>query len=244
MRPLTALELLRVWEEGQDRPWAERALLLLAMASPDETPDTLALLPVGRRDERLLTLREWMFGPALTGVARCPSCAERLELSFSIADLRAGAELPPAEELSVQADGYEVRFRLPNTGDLAASSDARDGAAARQQLLLRCLLGARRNGGACSVKKLPARVLDAVVRRMGELDPQADVHTSLRCPACGHEWAATFDIVSFFWSEIESWSYRMLAEVHALASAYAWREADILALSPWRRQFYLGMVQR
>lgn len=244
MRPLTALELLGVWEEGQDRPWAERALLLLAMASPAETPETLALLPVGRRDERLLTLREWMFGPALAGVARCPSCAERLELSFSVDDLRAGAELPPAEQLSVETDGYEVRFRLPNTDDLAALSDATDGAAVRQQLLLRCLLGARRNGGACSFRKLPVRVLDAVVRRMGELDPQADVHTSLHCPACGHEWAATFDIVSFFWSEIESWSYRMLADVHALASAYAWREADILALSPRRRQFYLEMVQR
>ncbi|HSB10234.1 MAG TPA: phage baseplate protein, partial [Blastocatellia bacterium] len=30
--------------------------------------------------------------------------------------------------------------------------------------------------------------------------------------------------------------------VHTLASAYGWRESDILNLSPWRRQLYLTLV--
>jgi hypothetical protein len=34
----------------------------------------------------------------------------------------------------------------------------------------------------------------------------------------------------------------MLRDVHALATAYGWREADIVAMSPWRRQVYLDMV--
>jgi hypothetical protein len=32
-------------------------------------------------------------------------------------------------------------------------------------------------------------------------------------------------------------------EVHLLASAYGWRESDILAMTPWRRQLYLELVQ-
>ena len=64
---------------------------------------------------------------------------------------------------------------------------------------------------------------------------------ALYCPECGHRWHATFDIVSFFWSEIDAWAYRTLHQVHRLASAYGWREADILAMSPWRRQFYLSL---
>jgi hypothetical protein len=48
--------------------------------------------------------------------------------------------------------------------------------------------------------------------------------------------------VSFFWNEINTWAYRMLRDVHALATAYGWREADIVAMSPWRRQVYLDMV--
>ena len=65
---------------------------------------------------------------------------------------------------------------------------------------------------------------------------------ALSCPSCRHQWQATFDIVSFFWSEINAWAHRSLQEVHTLALAYGWREADILAMSPWRRQFYLKMV--
>ena len=30
--------------------------------------------------------------------------------------------------------------------------------------------------------------------------------------------------------------------VHALASAYGWTEADVLAVGPWRRQVYLQAV--
>jgi hypothetical protein len=77
---------------------------------------------------------------------------------------------------------------------------------------------------------------------MVQADPQADVQLALTCPACGHQWEATFDIASFFWSEIDSWAHRILREVHTLASAYGWREADILAMSPQRRQLYLEMV--
>jgi len=34
----------------------------------------------------------------------------------------------------------------------------------------------------------------------------------------------------------------LLGQVHALAFAYKWREADILQMSPARRQLYLQMV--
>ena len=47
--------------------------------------------------------------------------------------------------------------------------------------------------------------------------------------------------MSFLWTEIEAWAWRMLSDVHTLARAYGWGERDILALSPTRRQFYLEM---
>lgn len=244
MRSLTAHELLGVWEEGRGRPLAERTLLLLACAFPDESRDTLVALPIGRRDARLLTLREWTFGPRFASIAHCPACREPLELSFSVADVRVAAEPLPQEVLAVSAAGYEVAFRLPTSADLALVEASGDGANARDDLLKRCLLSARRNGRSRSVGRLPARVLDAVVERMSDVDPQADVYAPLTCPACSHAWHVTFDIASFFWAEIESWAYRMLREVHDLASAYSWREPDILALSPARRQFYLQLVHQ
>lgn len=242
MRALTAPELLRVWEEGRGRPLAERALLLLGCACPDEPREDLLSLSVGRRDARLLRLREWTFGPWFTSLARCPACGERLELSFGTADVLVQPEEEPQEVLRLSTEGYDVTFRLPTGADLAALEGAREGGDARDRLLERCLLSARRNGRSRPVGRLPAAVLHAVVERMGEADPQADVRTPLACPACAHAWEAAFDIVSFFWTEIERWAYRTLQEVHVLARAYAWRESDILALSPARRQLYLEMV--
>lgn len=71
---------------------------------------------------------------------------------------------------------------------------------------------------------------------------QRQKESSLTCPSCNHGWHALFDIVSFFWSEIQSWASRIMREVHLLASAYGWRETDILAMSPLRRRLYLEMV--
>lgn len=243
MRPLSTRELLRAWEEGRGQTLVDRALLLLAQACPDESADELAALPVGRRDRRLLTLREWAFGRQLTCVARCPACDERLEASFSVEDVRTD-EAPPETEpadFDFEAEGYEISFRLPDSADLAAFQEL-GGAAERRHLLERCVLSARRNGRKRAASQLPATVLDAIVEHMAEADPQADVQTALSCPACGHSWQSTFDIVSFFWTEIEAWAWRVLGDIHRLASAYGWREADILALSPWRRRAYLEMV--
>jgi hypothetical protein len=51
-----------------------------------------------------------------------------------------------------------------------------------------------------------------------------------------------FDIVTFLWREIENLAGHLLRDVHTLASAYGWRESDILALSAARRDFYLAAL--
>ena len=131
--------------------------------------------------------------------------------------------------------GFEVSARVPCSLDLAAIENFPDAESARQALLTRCISGAWR--------ELPDSVLDAVVKRMSETDPQADVRFALECPACEHRWTALFDIVSYLWREIDVWARRVLRDVHTLASAYGWSEAEILSLSAWRRQFYLEMAE-
>jgi hypothetical protein len=146
------------------------------------------------------------------------------------------------ETLSLVHNGYQVRFRLPNSLDLVAIAGNGDVDATRQGLLERCLLTVHHDGAETAVDRLPAEVLDAVVGCMAEADPQADVQLDLTCPECEHRWQAAFDIVTYFWTEINAWAHRILREVHTLASAYGWREADILAMSAWRRAYYLELV--
>ena len=218
--------------------------MLLVAACPETSADALQRLSIGQRDAHLLTLREWTFGPQLSSLTMCPSCSERLQLTFQVADIRAKPEGEIAETYALSVAGYDVCFRLPDSRDLTAVAASDDFSATRRLLFERCLLTAQQHGDETDAALLPAHVVDAVVERMAQVDPQADVELSLSCPACGHAWQATFDIVSFFWSEIDAWAHRVLRDVHALASVYGWREADILALSPWRRQFYLEMVSQ
>jgi hypothetical protein len=263
MRPLSAAELLDAWEEGYARAPVRRALLLLAAASPTTPPERLAELSIGQRDARLLRLREWIFGPQLDCLLACPQCGEQLELALHVADVWVPSPSPaPADNggglkaaaekggeagvLSLCLDGYEVQFRLPNSLDLIALRELPADDSPRLRLLERCLLTAHQttgDGQELPADELPNDVVGALVERMANADPQADVQLAVECPACGHGWAATFDIVSFFWSELNAWAQRTLYQVHTLAQAYGWREADVLAMSPWRRQYYLEMVR-
>jgi len=239
MRPLSAAQLLEAWERGLAETRWRRALPLLA-ASSDSSTEGVAALSVGERDRRLLKLREWVFGSELGSVANCERCGERLEWTINTANVLA-AQASQAEGTFTR-DEYEVTFRLPNTLDLEVVGQTADADVARAALLARCVTSASKGGVEVGPAELPETVTEALAERMAEVDPQADVQMNLMCPACGHHWQAIFDIESFFWTELQSWAQRILSEVHLLACAYGWREKDILDLSAWRRQFYLGLV--
>jgi hypothetical protein len=251
MRALSASELLEVWERGSAQVPVERALTLLGAACDDQTPQALARLSIGRRDALLFTLRERTFGPHLNGLADCPGCGAVLETHLNASDLRVEPKGGPradlgeaAETLTLAVAGCEVSFRLPHSLDLLAVADGgrTNDASARTLLIERCLVAAERDGERLDAGRLPPPVIEAMTRRMAEADPQAEVQFALACPECGAHWHSLFDIESFFWAEINAWAHRTVGEVHVLASAYGWHEADILNMSAWRRQCYLNLT--
>lgn len=242
MRTPSVADLLRAWERAQDQRSLERGLTLLAAAWPQSPPDVLAGWSLGQRDASLLALRESIFGPQVCSLTHCPECDESLELAFDVADIRVAPTSEATAEERDHVEGYEVRFRLPNSGDLIAATEEAESDGVRRALLRRCLLAATLDDRVQPVDRLPAHVEQAIVDRMAHCDAQADVELALTCPDCTHQWQVQFDILSFLWTELDAWAKRILREVHVLASAYGWREADILALSPRRRQIYLELV--
>ena len=231
------MPLLEAWEEGAGQPSTARAIALLAAAWPERPAREWAMASIGERDRALLGLREELFGPLLEAAAACPACTERVQLTFTTRDILSPASAPPAD-LYVTAGAYDVKYRLPTSADLLEIS-ACPGESA---LLRRCIETARKESEPVDPEALPREVIEAVAAGMAVADPQADVRIAVTCPACSHQWSSFFDIVSFLWGEIEDWAWRLLGEVHALASAYGWTERDIVELSPRRRRFYLEMV--
>ena len=241
MRPLSTAELLHVWEQGLGKPAGKRSLPLLASACEEIPSEAIAILSIGERDSRLLKLREWMFGSELLSVAGCPVCGERLEWSTPTANLAVNVR-DSSKQFTCVHENYRIVFRLPNISDVMGASEYRTVETARQFLLRNCLIDARKEDTETAPEELPDAVVETVIARMSEADPQADLEIELACPACDHQWRVSFDVESFFWNELSAWAKRLLGDVHILANAYGWREADILNLPPQRRQIYLDLI--
>jgi len=254
MRDMSAADLLSVWERVLGRPPVHQALALLEAAYPECPPERLAGLSIGQRDSYLLALHEHWFGPGLTGVTTCPQCQAPVELGFSVSDIRVTqppeTTVPsqPSRAISMRAEGYAVQLRLPTSLDLMSMGrDMEAAEGAGEQLLRRCLLSAVRESRdgevvPVDVAQLPAMLIDAIAGEVNAADPQADTRLGLSCPACAHSWHAAFDIVTYLVTEVHAWARRQLSEIHDLARAYGWSEAEILAMTPTRRRAYLELL--
>lgn len=221
MAVVTELALLSAWESGYGRPAPDRAVALAAAVSGWPTGD-VADLALGACDRLLLQLREQCFGTRLEGLARCPRCGTELDVSMDVDELRAdGAD----GGQTVEVAGRTITLRALTSRDVGYCGGDRD------RLLARCLV---------DEPEPPApEVLDEVEARLDALDPQAARTIGLDCPACGESWAAPVDVTEFVWGEVDRFARRLLSDIHTLATAYGWREADVLAVSPARRRFYL-----
>lgn len=246
MRALTGQELLSVWESGRRQHLLDRALTLLGAAMPGRSRRELAALSIGTRDALLISVYERSYGRKLSGSTDCPSCREAIEFSLDTSAVRVpGGAMDRASAFGeVSCGGVVLRFRAPTSADLAAVAGCRDLVAARRQLAGRCVLASSSGGQAhpLSPNELSEEQLAAVAAKLADLDPQAEILIGLACPSCKNTFELLFDIAAFLWERIVASSRRLLTEIHTLARAYGWREADILLLSAERRQSYLGMV--
>lgn len=244
MKPLEAGELLSAWEKGLNQPSLQRSLILLTAAFPGIKPETLVKLSLGQRDQYLLQLRESLFGQQLLSTAVCPKCSERIEWENRVENFLYQSEENTVcgQEFELNKGEYRLRFRLPNSLDVETVINSENAEMAQQQLLSRCLLEARRPGATCDISQLPDSIIQKLKHRIEALDPNADIHIKLNCPACSHNWIMLFDIASFLWKEVNAWAEQMLQVVYRLAAAYGWSEREILGISPVRRQLYLGML--
>jgi len=244
MQRLEAADILRVWEWGQGRHPVDQSLAILAAGFPEESFDDLARLPIGERDARLLRLREMTSGKELEGLAECPNCGTKLEFALNSSALTAIREdtSPLESHAALEIDGYAIRARLPNSFDLAAAAQAGDIESARMALLERIVESAGKENEPVRAADLPEKIVHALGERLTAMDSLADITLALECGVCGHSWQVVFDVTTFFWREIDRRARQLLVEVHILASAYGWGEAEVLSLSPARRRQYIEMV--
>jgi hypothetical protein len=232
MQGFSNSDVLTLWERGAGLHPLDRSLLTLGAAAPMASDD-YADWSLGRRNRALFELHAACFGAQLQGWSACPACGDKVEFELESRDLLGASRAAhPGTAVTIRGESY----RLPTSRDLAGVL-AEDPDKAARCLLQRCRLG----------DAPPDSWNDDVLGEAGDAlaaaDPLAEVQLALDCPACSHQWNDALDIGSFVWAEVESRARRLLWEVHTLASAYGWSEAETLGLSTVRRAGYLAMVQ-
>jgi hypothetical protein len=243
MRRFSSQDILWLWEVGQEQDSLDRVITILAAAFPEISQDEHRNLSLGQRDKKVLQVRQALFGSNLQCFSVCPQCQEHLEYQLNTTNLCTYDDSQPANETyEVELEECRVHFRLLNSRDLAVLRGCTDLQRARTLLLKRCLLSIERGGETIPTDSLAETVAAKVAEQIKAHDSQAEVLLDLTCPSCEHRWQELFDIISYFWTELSAQAKRLLHEVDALARAYGWREADILAMSSFRRKMYLELV--
>jgi hypothetical protein len=243
MTPLSAMDLLALWEGGAGLDATGRALAVLS-GYFREPSGQLATLGIGERDARLLDVYEHLFGPKLKAYVECPPCGERLEYELSAAELRAPQQVTDIERGSLEFVFRDVAMRLrnPNSLDLVAASRCATPRQARRLLAERSVVCASRDGNPVDPSDLPDDAVVEISSRLARANPPPEFMIDLHCPACGNATQQMLAIDEFLWSKLVALCKRLMLDVDALARVYGWSESEILSMSAARRGKYLELV--
>ena len=199
----------------------------LAAAVGDMAPAALAGLDLAAWEDRLLGLRARLLGRRIEAEAQCPACGARVALIFSADDL-------PREPTS-DAHGLGPL----HLGDLLALEAEGLAGEAGLAALLAAATGATRVAAAAQLAG-PERA--ALVAALETRAAGLGLELGTACTDCATAMTVPFDIARFLDDELAGRATRLLDEIHLIASAYHWSEAEILALPTGRRRAYLDRI--
>lgn len=232
LRSPSNARLLDAWDAGRRQHPLDRALTLLrAFTGADRR--SLAALSIGARDELLLAVRRRFFGDRLEALCACEQCGEPNEFEI---DARALPVRPAGADAMVRLTSSrgELTARLPNSTDLAAVFALDDDEATRT-LAARCVT---------ATNPLDDDALAQLEAAMADAETLTALDITFACSVCEAANEAPFDAEIFLWNDVGDVCRRLLLEVDVLASAYGWREGEILALGTERRAAYVDLARR
>lgn len=211
----------------------------LAAASGTGEQVTWDELPAAELAAVALAIRQAWLGDIIRTDGFCadPACREPMDIAFAISTYLVHHRPRPYRGVrpAPEAGWYELAdggasFRLPTAGDLRAAVGAPD-----PELFLRqrCVRPA----------SVPAAMARRISRAMHATSPSLNGPVTARCPACGGSVVFQFDPLTYALAELRDAASGLYEEVQLIASAFGWREHDILAMPRRRRARYAALIR-
>ena len=206
-------------------PTTRLLALARALTGEDLSGQTLATW-----EGALLDLRAAVMGPRVEAELACPACGVRVALIFPVRDLPRQAPTPPEAPLPL----HDL-----TAGDLAALEAAGLLGEAALTFLVTRAAGIDVDAAQAALSG-PDR--DALTAALEVRVAGLSLDLATRCTDCAAPIEAPFDVAAFLDAELQARAARVLDEVHLIATAYHWSEAEILGLTFRRRQDYIARI--
>lgn len=229
-----AANLLASWEAGLQAPAPVRGAAVLAKLRPEG--EAVLDLPLPDVAALAVACLAEVSGDDVEGVLACGTCGTLLEVRVRLPDLLGE---PPVPEPRARGRPARVAVRPPTPRDLAAAAVDDD---ARAVLVRRCVT--RADGAAVDPATLSPADLAEIDEALESLAGQALPVVRAACPDCGGTASGAVDAADLLWRHVEAAAAAVLRDVARLATAFGWREPDVLALTTYRRSAYLSLVTR
>ena len=216
-------------------------LLSACLRDADDAPlasHAVARWNVAQRLQGLLAIARSSVGEQLPALARCTDaeCGGQIELDLGLRQFERDAPT----QLEWQApDGTPLRCRLPDTGDLAAWRAHGGDEAWLARRLVRLVAGQ----APAPDWTFPSAWLAPFAAALEAADPLTALTLEVPCPFCEHPTPVAIDLEALLLDALRRHQQSVLEEVHRLARAYHWSEAQIVAMPGWRRRRYLARLQ-
>ena len=170
---------------------------------------------------------------------RCTQGDCRTEMQIDL-DLAAFVAEAGRDPVVCALDGSELVLRLPRGSDQRQWRDAGGDAGSLAIRLVESIDGKAPEHG----WRVPPDWIEGLGATLAERDPLTVLELQPVCPGCGRTNAIAFDLEGWILRLFANEQTRLVDDVHRLAAAYHWSEADICALPPWRRSAYLARLAR
>ena len=94
----------------------------------------------------------------------------------------------------------------------------------------------------CQRFRVSENWLDQIGMELEQHDDLMTLEINTSCPACGADLLIDLDLEEKLLEILSTEHKLLLKQIHRLALAYHWSEADIVAMPNKRRQYYLAQI--
>lgn len=204
-------------------------------------------LTIGKRIECLLNIANSGNSSNMSIYLRClnKACQQMMETGVSLEEFTRVQQKEDKGYCDIRLGSETLSIRRPTGGDqlewLRYNFTDKDRAV---KTMIRTLIRNEEKTLVNQERNIPDEWVNIIDKAMKEFDPLVNFILSVQCPYCGKEDQYEVDLEDLLLRRLHKVQMQLLETVHRLAKHYHWSEHQIFSVPPWRRSYYISLLEK